>query len=61
MAPSISLKIMLSQINVINWIDFRSWQNDYNVQQIYDLYQNIKKNHGEKGVELVWTGLMEDE
>jgi len=52
---------MLSQINVINWIDFRSWQNDYNVQQIYDLYQNIKKNHGEKGVELVWTGLMEDE
>tara|TARA_B110000902_G_C14213349_1_gene552201 strand:- start:1156 stop:1344 length:189 start_codon:yes stop_codon:yes gene_type:complete len=62
MAPSISLKIMLSQMNVINWIDFRSWQNDYHGQQIYDLYQNLKKNYGEKGVEL-WAraGLMEDE
>jgi len=53
---------MLSQMNVINWIDFRSWQNDYHGQQIYDLYQNLKKNYGEKGVEL-WAraGLMEDE
>jgi len=51
---------MLAQINVINWIDFHSWKRDYDMQQKYDLYQLIKKERGQKGLEMI-MGLMEDD
>jgi len=53
-------KTMLAQINVINWIDFHSWKRDYDMQQKYDLYQLIKKERGQKGLEMI-MGLMEDD
>lgn len=29
----------LSNLNVINWIDFYSWKRDYDLGQMHELYQ----------------------
>ena len=51
---------MLSQLSIINWIDFHAWRKDYEIQQIYEMYQLIKKEHGDKGLEMI-VGLMKDD
>ena len=52
------LRRSLSNLNVINWIDFNSWMQDYNDANIIQLKKNIEEYHRkqDEGEILEWAG-----
>jgi len=38
-----SMRAALSQLNVINWVDFYSWRRDYDLGQRYELMKGFRK------------------
>ena len=52
------LRQSLSSLNIINWIDFNSWMQDYNDANILDFKKQIEEYHRklDEGEILEWAG-----
>ena len=52
------LRQSLSSLNIINWIDFNSWMQDYNDANILDFKKQIEEYHRKLDEEeiLEWVG-----